>query len=409
MNLSLITLGDELLLGLTENKHLTYLGEQLSAYGAAPSMNLVIPDEAVGMKAHFLKAWESSDIVITTGGLGPTSDDRTREIMAEALGLKLIYSEAVEEDIRQKFIAFGKVMTDNNKKQAYYPEGFELLMNAQGTAPGLWYENAGKTLIMLPGPPRELHPMFENQVIPKLIEGGKIHKANTIISFQTAGEGESSLEDLLVPILNPHTDINVAFCAHYGTVDVRLNSISGNTAVSEIQELAETCREALSTNFLGYGKPGLPGIVIELLRKRGETVSVAESCTGGLIGSAFTDIAGSSDVFNGGIITYTNAAKAKLLKVSETDLETYGAVSETVCNAMAQNVTQQLDSTWGISTTGIAGPSGGTPEKPVGTVFLGIHGPSGTTVKHLNVTGSRGMVRERTVNHAFDLLRRQLL
>jgi nicotinamide-nucleotide amidase len=408
-NIDLITIGDELLLGLTRNGHLTYLGEQLAFRGAAPNRNIVCRDEAGEIRRNFELAWKESDIVITTGGLGPTSDDRTRDIIAEVLGLELLYSQEVEDAIRERFRSFNREMGANNKKQAYYPAGAEILMNAQGTAPGLWLEKDGKLLVMLPGPPRELNPMFENQVLPRLSAQGRLADATSIISFQTSGIGESVLELELDPILNPHKDINVAFCAHYGTVDVRLSSISGNTPLVKVQELADTCIKKLDYYFLTRGIRGITSVLLDFLRHRGETVAVAESCTGGMLGTALTSVSGSSDVFQGGIITYTNQAKHELLGVSQADLDQHGAVSEPVARAMAEGARQKLHSTWALSTTGIAGPGGGTPEKPVGTVFVGLAGPHGSFARQFEIRGNRGIVRERTVHAAQDILRRQLL
>ena len=268
--IDLITIGDELLLGLTRNGHLTYLGAQLAFRGVPPNRNIVCRDEAGEIRRNFEQSWNESDIVITTGGLGPTSDDRTRDIIAESLGLELLYSQEVEEDIRQKFKSFGKPMGSNNKKQAYYPAGADILMNAQGTAPGLWLEKDGKLLIMLPGPPRELNPMFENQVLPRLSEEGRLPDADQIISFQTSGIGESALELRLDPILSSYEDINVAFCAHYGTVDVRLSSISGNTILEEVRALADTCIADLGRYFLSYGKRGITPVVLDQLRAAGQ-------------------------------------------------------------------------------------------------------------------------------------------
>ena len=407
--IDLITIGDELLLGLTRNGHLTYLGEQLAFRGAAPNRNIVCRDEAGEIRANFELAWSEADIVITTGGLGPTSDDRTRDIIAEVLELELLYSQDVEDAIRERFRSFSSTMGVNNKKQAYYPDGADIIMHAQGTAPGLWLEKDGKLLIMLPGPPRELNPMFENQILPRLSEEGRLADAAQIISFQTSGIGESSLELELDPILNPHEDINVAFCAHYGTVDVRLSSITGDSSLDFVRELAESCIQKLESHFLTHGIRGITPVILDLLRDRQETIAVAESCTGGLLGAALTAVPGSSDVFQGGTITYTNQAKHEILGVAQSDLDQYGAVSEQVARAMAEGVREKLHSTWALSTTGIAGPGGGTSEKPVGTVFVGMAGPDGSFAKQLDLRGNRGIVRERTVGVAQDILRRRLL
>ncbi len=407
--IDLITIGDELLLGLTRNGHLTYLGEQLAMRGAAPNRNFVIRDEAGEIKRNFSLAWEESDIVITTGGLGPTSDDRTREIISETLGLELLYSDEVEADIREKFKSFGRQMGSNNKKQAYYPKGSDLIMNAQGTAPGIWLEQNDKLLVMLPGPPRELKPMFENQILPRLAQAGRLKDSDSVIGFQTSGIGESALELKLKPILDPHEDINVAYCARYGTVSVRLSSITGDTALKEVKALAAKCEAVLDHDFLAHGKPGIVEVVLDLLRQNGQTLAVAESCSGGMLGAEVTRVAGSSDCFLGGLVTYSNRSKRELLGVSQDYLALHGAVSEPVAIAMAEGAAQKLHADWALSTTGIAGPGGGSKEKPVGTVFVGLFGPGYSFAKRLNLRGNRGIVRERSVNTALDILRRRIL
>ena len=407
--IDLITIGDELLLGLTPNGHLTYLGEQLARRGAAPNRNLVIRDEAGEIKRNFTLAWRESDVVITTGGLGPTSDDRTREIIAETLGLQLCYSPEVEADIREKFKVFGRKMGPNNRKQAFYPEGSQLIMNTQGTAPGIWLEHEGRLLIMLPGPPLELKPMFENQVLPRLAEGGHLPDTGSMVAFQTSGIGESALELKLKPILDPQEDINVAYCAHYGTVSVRLSSIAGRTPMQAIQELATRCEAALGHDFLAYGRPGLVEVALDLLRQNRQTLAVAESCTGGMLGAALTGVAGSSDCFLGGLVTYSNRSKRDLLGVPRSDLARHGAVSKPVAMAMARGAAEKLQADWALAITGIAGPGGGTEEKPVGTVFAGLWGPGHSLAHRLTVRGNRGIVRERSVNTALDMLRRRVL
>lgn len=407
--IDLITIGDELLLGLTRNGHLTYLGEELAGRGAAPNRNLVIRDEAEEIKRNFTLAWEESDVVITTGGLGPTSDDRTREIIAETLGLELRYSPEVEADIREKFKVFGRKMGPNNRKQAFYPEGSELIMNTQGTAPGIWLEHEGRLLIMLPGPPLELRPMFENQVLPRLAKEGHLNDSGSMVAFQTSGIGESALELKLEPILDGREDIDVAYCAHYGTVSVRLSSPAGGAPREAIRELAGRCEAVLGYDFLAYGRVGLVEVALDLLRQNGQTLAVAESCTGGMLGAALTGVAGSSDCFLGGLVTYSNRAKQDLLGVLRSDLDRHGAVSEPVALAMARGAAEKLRADWALSITGIAGPGGGTEEKPVGTVFAGLWGPGHSEARRLTVRGSRGIVRERSVNTALDMLRRGIL
>ena len=407
--IDLITIGDELLLGITRNGHLTYLGEELARRGAPPNRNLVIRDEAEEIKRNFNLAWGESDVVITTGGLGPTADDRTREIIAATLGLPLRYSPEVEADIQEKFKVFGRKMGPNNRKQAFYPEGSQLLANTQGTAPGIWLEHEGRLLIMLPGPPRELKPMFEEQVLPWLSQRGLVKDSGSIVEFQTSGIGESALELKLKPVLDPQEDINVAYCAHYGTVSVRLSSLSGNASMESVRELAAQCEAVLGLDFLAYGRTGLVEVALDLLRQNGQTLAVAESCTGGMLGAALTGVAGSSDCFLGGWVTYSNRSKRNLLGVAQGDLVRRGAVSKTVALAMARGAAEKLQADWALSITGIAGPGGGTEKKPVGTVYVGLWGPGHSLARRLSVRGNRGIVRHRSVNRALDMLRRRIL
>ena len=262
---------------------------------------------------------------------------------------------------------------------------------------------------MLPGPPRELKPMFEDQVLPWMSQRGLVKDSDSLVAFQTSGIGESALELKLKPVLDPHKDINVAYCAHYGTVSVRLSSLSGRTPMGSVRELADQCKAALGLDFLAYGRRGLVEVALDLLRQNGQTLAVAESCTGGMLGAALTAVAGSSDCFLGGVVTYSNRSKRDLLGVPQSDLVRYGAVSESVALAMARGAAEKLQADWALSVTGIAGPGGGTEKKPVGTVFVGLWGSGHSTARRLTVRGNRGIVRERSVNWALDMLRRRIL
>lgn len=402
----LITLGEELLLGLTANTHLTFIGEQLGRYGVALHRNVTIPDDAETIGRQFLESWASADVVITTGGLGPTCDDRTRETIAEVLNRELVFDPETEKAIRDRFAGFGRPVTPNNLKQAYHPEGSEVIFNPHGTAPGLWHEQDGRILIMLPGPPNELRPMLVDSVLPRLAEQGLLSAGESYIQIRTAGVGESALETLLQPIFDSSTGLNVAYCAHQGQVDLRLGSPDGTLGQEQLEAVAASCQDALGDDFVCFGQQSLVKVISDFLRNHDLSLAIAESCTGGLMANSFTDLPGASKFFSGGIICYSNASKVELLDVPECLLKQHGAVSAEAAVAMATCVAERLDADYGLSITGFAGPCGGNAENPVGTIFIGLHTPKGIWTKRLNYPGSRRAVKVRAVNAALDWLRR---
>lgn len=406
----LITLGDELLLGLTANTHLTFVGASLGSRGASLTRNVTITDEAAAIAAQFRESWARSDVVITTGGLGPTCDDRTREVVAEVLGQELIFEEGIRAAIEARFSRLGRKMTDNNLKQAYRFSRGEVLANANGTAPGLWVEQDGKVLVMLPGPPNELQPMWTEQVLPKLAALGLLASKEAYVQLRTAGIGESALEMRLQPLLTAAGPaLGIAFCAHQGQVDVRLSSPSGGLSESELLELAGKCAALLGDDFMGYGHDSLPKLTSDLLRAGEHTLAVAETATGGLLANSFTDIAGASKFFAGGCVCYSNESKMQFLDIPEDLLIQHGAVSAEAAVAMAAGVAERLGADYGLAITGFAGPCGGTRENPVGTIFLALYTPEGVWSRRLNQSGPRAAVKQRAVNGALDWLRRELL
>jgi nicotinamide-nucleotide amidase len=347
--------------------------------------------------------------VLVTGGLGPTCDDRTREVIAEALGQRLVFDGEVEAAIRERFARIGRKMTANNLKQAYRPEFSEALPNPNGTAPGIWVEQDGRILVMLPGPPNELIPMFEDQVVPRLVARGFFAGDEAYIQIRTAGIGESALETLLQPVFDESPGLGIAFCAHQGCVDVRLSSPCGRYPRAHLQIIANRCRERLGPDFVCFGDDSLVKVVSDLLRNQNRELAVAESCTGGLLSNAFTDLCGASKFFNGGIVCYSNDCKVQLLDVPECLLAQHGAVSAEAAAAMASGVAEILEADYGLAVTGFAGPCGGTKENPVGTIFLGLHTPHGVWSRRINYPGSRLAVKQRAVNAALDWIRRELI
>lgn len=406
----LLTLGDELLLGLTANSHLTFIGAALGRRGVILSRNVTITDEAEAIAEQFRESWARANVIITTGGLGPTCDDRTREVVAGVLGQELVFEESIREAIEIRFARMGRKMTDNNLKQAYRFSRGEVLPNANGTAPGLWVEQDGKVLIMLPGPPNELNPMFVEQVLPRLAELELLAAKEAYVQIRTAGIGESALEMRLQPLLEPHGDtLSIAFCAHQGQVDVRLSSPMGALGEAALEELARKCAAQLGDDFMCFGHDSLAKVCADLLRAGEHSLAVAETATGGLLANSFTDIAGASKFFAGGCVCYSNESKMQLLDVPEDILLQHGAVSSENAVAMAAGVAERLGADFGLAVTGFAGPCGGTKENPVGTIFLALYTPAGVWSRRLSQAGPRVTVKLRAVNAALDWLRRELV
>jgi nicotinamide-nucleotide amidase len=404
-----ITLGDELLLGIRENAHLTYLGTQLAHHGIEPAANLVIRDQPDDIKLFFLDSWKRSDLVITTGGLGPTSDDLTRETIAEVLGEKMIYDTDIEDAIRDRFRQLERPVPESNNRQCYRPESAEVLSNPYGTAPGLYLKKDGKILVMLPGPAREMHPMFTDQVIPRLQQQGIFPEIDCYLQLRTAGIGESALAEKVEPILAGIDGLVVGYCAHAGMVDLRLSSHDANTLSEEkLNEIGEVCRKELGEDFVCFGDRTLAGVIFGDLRALDKTLAVAESCTGGLLSSQFTEIPGISKVFHGGAVCYHNDAKVQVLDVPESMLDQHGAVSEEVAIAMATGACEKYGADYGLSVTGFAGPAGGSQILPIGTIYLGYASPLGVWAKKLNLRGDRLSNRRRATTAALDWMRRKL-
>ena len=408
----LLTLGDELLLGLTANGHLTFIGAQLGRRGVLLQRNVTITDEADAIARQFRESWAAADVIITTGGLGPTCDDRTREVIARVLGQQLVFDRATEVAMEARFAAFGRKMTPNNLKQAYRFERGEVLPNAHGTAPGLWVEQDGKVLCMLPGPPNELQPMFVEQVLPRLAKRGLLLDREAYVQFRTAGIGESALETRLQPVFDRHGEaLSVAFCAHQGQVDCRVSSPSGKLSPAQLEAVAAECAQLLGEDFMGCGHDSLAKLCADLLRAQEKKLAVVETATGGLLAQAFTEVCGACKFFAGGVVCCSNDAKMELLDVPECLLLQHGAVSAESAVAMATGAAETLGADYALAVTGFAGASAaeGSGGNPVGTIFIALHAPHGVWSKKLNYPGPRPTVKVRAVNAALDWLRRELL
>ncbi|MDQ8184729.1 competence/damage-inducible protein A [Pelagicoccus sp. SDUM812002] len=405
----LLTLGEELLLGLTPNGHLTFIGDQLRQVGTPLHSNITISDSPEDIESYFEEYWKRADVLITTGGLGPTVDDRTKEVIGKCLGEKLVFDPTVMQAIEDRFKMLGLQLNENNRKQAYHFENAEVLHNPNGTAPGLWLEKDGKILAMLPGPPHELQPMFKDQVLTRLQAKGLVQDSENYIQIRTTGIGESNLETMLQDIADREEGLELAYCAHPGMVDFRMSFPNQINPYDRLTELAEECRQMLGEAFLTIGNDSLVDIVSKILRRKKLKLATVESCTGGYIANEITNIPGSSEYFVGGLATYSSGAKEDLISVPTELIQQHSAVSEEVAIAMAIGVAERLESDYAISVTGYIGPGGGTEKDPVGTVYIGIHSPSGTHAQRFSFRGPRVAQKHRAFNAAMDMLRREII
>ena len=404
-----ITLGDELLLGIRENTHLTYLGNQLAHHGLEPAANLVIRDNPEDIRLFFSEAWKRSDLVITTGGLGPTTDDITRENIAQALGEELVFDPVIETALKDRFKQLARPMPEINLRQCYRLGNSEILENPYGTAPGIWLKKDNKILVMLPGPAREMHPMFEEQVIPRLQKEGIFPEIDCYLQIRTAGIGESTVAEKVEHLFEGKKGLIIGYCPHAGMVDIRLSSLDSDSINDQdLHNLADACRDALGEDFVCLGDRTIAEVIFREVRNLNKTIAVAESCTGGLLSSSFTEIPGISKVFHGGAVCYHNDAKVQMLDVPESMIEQHGAVSEEVAIAMATGACEKYGADYGLSVTGFAGPTGGTQVLPVGSIYLGYASPVGVWAKKIQLRGDRASNRRRAATAALEWMRRKL-
>jgi nicotinamide-nucleotide amidase len=397
--------GTELLFGSVLNTHLSFLAQQLFPLGLRVQRQTTIPD-GDSIRDAIIESATRCDVVLITGGLGPTSDDITREIVAELTGRSLQFDDSIFQKIGERFKRRGIKMTDRTARQAYVPEGAAVLPNDYGTAPGLHIPagNDFPHLFLFPGPPRELRPMFDTYALPILRSLVGVHDLQAQ-TYRTTGLGESQVEKIVGEQLLAIPGLELGYCARMGEVDLRV--IGSQSAVDTANELIQ--RELGSYIFTTETKE-LEDVVVGLLRRNKETVAVAESCTGGLLANRLTDVPGSSLVFIEGNVTYSNEAKSRTLGVPQELLSTVGAVSAEVARAMADGALQRSGATYALSTTGIAGPDGGTDQKPVGTVFFGLASRgSATLVEKEFFPTDRLSFKQICTQHALEMIRRKIL
>jgi len=406
MRIEVVNTGSELLLGKVINTHVAYFGQELFKIGLRIDRQTTIPDGGV-IGSMMTEAFPRCDALLVTGGLGPTSDDITREVVAALLGRALVLDEGILETIRTMFRVRGLTSSPTNDRQAMVPVGATVLPNPYGTAPGLYLPAdlavGSPHIFLLPGPPRELKPMFQVEVLPRLAEfsGGT---APVWQNFRIYGVGESALATALEPEFGAIVDLEVGYCARLGEVDLRL---IGSAASVELA--SKKVRASFPEDIATESEDALSSVIVDLLKQRGETVATAESCTGGAIASAITDASGSSAVFSESYIVYANAAKTKLVGVAPGLLAEHGAVSEAVVRAMAEGCLERSGADHAIAVSGIAGPDGGSEEKPVGTVWLAIASRGNETfAKRFFYPSDRASFKIRTTRQALDQLRRRL-
>ncbi len=365
----------------------------------------VVDDVAVAIRELMAR----HDLVVVTGGLGPTADDVTRDGVALALGRSIEANAEVERQIRDRYAFLGRPMPEVCKTMARVVAGSRPLKNERGSAPGIMVETRGKILAAFPGVPWEMEEMLDRDLAPEVALWG-LGSARISRTLLLGGVVESDTEQKILHLYERFGRENITILASYGVVRFVLSAEGDEIAARRrVDTMDVAFRENLGDDVAGADVDGLPEVVLERLRDRGETLSVAESCTGGLMSARLTDIAGASDVFSGGAVTYSNQAKESIIDVQRDLLVEHGAVSEPVARAMAEGVRERFSSSWGVGITGIAGPTGGSDEKPVGLVHWAVAGPDGTSAAHRVFPGDRRIVREWSVNAALDLLRRRLL
>lgn len=407
---TLIVTGDEILTGKQKDRHIPFINQTLVNIGMECRCCFVIGDHSTTLSSIVRESLQAAPIVIVTGGLGPTLDDITREALSEATGVALHTDQQAMQELKERFIAIGRPMTENNKQQALVPVSGRFFSNPNGTAPGLVFELGKKVAIALPGPPRELEPMVHNQLIPFFRNRYAIPQTYLSSKMYFSCMGESNIDMVVREKLGKVGGLRVSSISHLGTIDLTLSLPDhGSESQKLLEHCTETIREELGDYIYSYSSDSLPETVGRLLRERGETLAIAESCTGGLLGSQITAIAGSSDYFLGGVIAYNNAIKVNILGIEPKIIEEFGAVSTECAAQMAKGVRDLFNSTWGIGITGIAGPGGGTKEKPVGTVFAAVGCRDGAVYPlSMKLFGSRDAVRQRSCVYALDQLRRLL-
>jgi nicotinamide-nucleotide amidase len=415
MKIEIVTVGDELLLGFTIDTNAAFLARELASVGVEVARRTTVGDVAGEIADAVKAALERTGAVITTGGLGPTSDDLTKPAIASIFGRRMYHDAAVMEGIEELFRSrgFPGPIPESNRVQAMIPEGARVLRNRHGSAPGIWLEDdRGRWVAMLPGVPREMKGMFADTILPLMLE--RTGAARTVVcsrTLRTTGIAEAALADRIADLVNDMTPLSLAFLPGTDGVDLRLTcrDVDPATADAILAGVADRLLQRVGDRIYGEGTSDLAGVVVDMCRRRDMRIAVGESCTGGLVGARLTAIPGSSAVFVGGVIAYDDDVKIDLLGVDRETIARHGAVSEPVVRMMASGARVRFGTAIGIAVSGIAGPGGGTPDKPVGTVWIAVDVEGNVTATGRGYSGDREEIRSRAAQAALDMVRRAVV
>lgn len=411
MRAEIIAIGSELLTPSRVDTNSLFVTQELQTLGIVVMRKSIVGDHSEEIREVFTHTLKKSEIVILMGGLGPTNDDITREVVSQALGRGMSLDRTILGNLEQRYDRMGLKMTDNNRRQAMVVEGSTVMTNRNGTAPGLFLKEGETLVFLLPGPPVELQAMMLDQVMP-LIQKHKQTSRLNYRQLKVASEVESKVDDMVGSIYKSYPEIETTILSSPGVIELFLNwrgRDNHQLASRQLGELVERIRVKLGASVFTDKEETLEAVLGQLLREQGKTVATAESCTGGVIGKMLTDVAGSSDYYRGGVVCYSDDLKVQLVGVKEATLKRFGAVSGSVARQMAVGIRERASSDFGLSVTGIAGPQGGGPEKPVGLVFIGLSAPRQTEVKEVRLSGGREVIRIRSSRMALDWLRRKLV
>lgn len=406
----IIAVGSELLTPFRTDTNSLWLTDRLNTVGVEVKLKTIVGDDDARLEETIRDALKRSGVVVLTGGLGPTEDDITRKIAARALGRRLSLDERVLEDIRAKFLRWGRKMPEINARQAMVMEGAEVIPNPNGSAPGMYLEHDSRVIVLLPGPPREMKPMFDAHVMPKLSErAGGVRVARRVL--RVAGLGESAVDERIAPVYTQYKNPQTTILFTNTDIEIHLTAQGKTEQEAELllDGLSGQIEERLGDAVFAFRGETMEQVVGLRLAVNGFTVAVAESCTGGLVAHRLTEVPGSSSYFMEGVVTYSNEAKTRLLGVPEELIERHGAVSAEVAEAMAEGVKRRAGVDFGLAVTGVAGPGGGTQEKPVGLVYVSLSDDAHTEHRRLMLPGDRHLIRHRASQSALDLLRRRLI
>ncbi len=410
MKAEIIAVGSELLTPDRVDTNSLFLTAQLNRLGIEVTRKTVVGDDLAPLRNAFDDACQRVELVIASGGLGPTEDDRTRDAVAELFGRRLARDSAVMSKIEARFRQLGRKMSEVNARQAMVPEGATVLENDRGTAPGLWLEAGGRIVILLPGPPHELKAMFAAQVEPRL---ARLSTGVRLVAreLRVAGMGESDVDQRIAPIYTRYSDVQTTILTAPGEIQIHLRMWATDTAAAErqLQGIVESVVLALGETVFTTAGESMEEVVARELTMHHATVATAESCTGGLLAERLTRISGSSAYFLGGVVSYSNTLKSAWVDVPAEIIESRGAVSSEVAIALADGIRRRTGATLGLGITGVAGPTGGTPEKPVGTVHVAIADATGSKERGVHYPGERDRIRWQASQTALDLVRRYFL